>query len=185
MQEPLLRPAEANEARVVISCRCGCGLSMASRDNKGRLRRFAPGHQSRVNNPGLEKMRLAPKPPKGAMYRTDGHHWRTSRWRARQRVGCSRCAWESIGGCKGAIDAAHIDGDFTNGADSNLLPLCKSHHRLLDSGRIDPSNPVMPAFRMGSDGKRRYSKSQYWNKPRRAAAVHLGQRPSGRPMAAL
>ena len=66
------------------------------------------------------------------------------------------CQWESIGGCSGPIQVAHVDGNFTNNNLSNLLALCTSHHKLMDHGRINPKNPVMPRFYTDAVGHRRY-----------------------------
>lgn len=83
--------------------------------------------------------------------------WRTSHERAvklkRDQVSCE---WEHITGCGGPLHVAHINGNEMDNSVDNLLKLCNSHHFLLDRGRIDPSDPIMPKFRVGSDGKRRY-----------------------------
>lgn len=107
-------------------------------------------------------MRDLPRPERG-QWRADGTHRRTARWRARELTPHDQCAWESIGGCKGLIQVAHVDQDYTNNDESNRLPLCVSHHRLLDTGKIDPENPVMPEFYVDGSGKRRYRKSPYWD----------------------
>ena len=101
-----------------------------------------------------------------------GTHWRTCRWRARQLVGkdVQACAWRAIGHCRGPIHVAHVDQDFTNNDLSNLLALCASHHRLLDTGRIDPANPKTPEFYTDASGKRRYQYAPRTRQPR----PHLG-----------
>lgn len=150
MREWILRKA------VTIRCACGCGAELLSLDNKGRPHRFLPGHQSRVSNPGLAKIAQMPKPKTGEQWRANGEHRRTARARARSLTDHSVCTWGYIGGCKGPIQVAHVDGNFTNNAASNRVALCVSHHRLLDNRRIDPLNPVMPSFHTGTNGKRRY-----------------------------
>lgn len=155
-------------AELMVGCACGCATLLVPHDRQGRVRRFLQGHHTRISNPGFDVIHTLPKPKRGTAWRADGKHWRTARWRARELTPHDRCAWESIGDCKGVIDVAHVDGDFTNNDTSNCLPLCRSHHRLLDNGRINPSNPVMPPFYVDGSGKRRYSKSPYWDRPRRS-----------------
>ena len=123
-------------------CACNCGASLLLKDARGRPRRFVWGH-----------WRKGTKGP----YTADGKHWRTARDRARSLTDHSRCMWISIGGCKGPIDVAHVNGDYTNNEPDNRLALCRSHHRLLDNGRINPDNPIMPAFYVDSSGNRRYT----------------------------
>jgi len=67
------------------------------------------------------------------------------------------CEYASLGGCKGVLDVAHLDGDEFNNSKANLRKLCRSHHRLVDNGKIDPANPTMPRFHIDGSGKRRYS----------------------------
>jgi hypothetical protein len=148
------------KVRRAIPCGCGCGIDVITPDAKCRERRFLPGHQSRTINPGLAIMQSLPKPAVGQYWRATGDHWRTSRARARSVVDTTSCEWAHIGGCKGKIDAAHLDGDFTNGDRSNIKSLCRSHHSLLDNGRIDPTKPVMPDFYVDGGGKRRYKKAK-------------------------
>lgn len=56
------------------------------------------------------------------------------------------CEWIHIGHCLGRLEVAHVDGNFRHTEASNLLKLCVSHHKLLDSGAIDPKNPVVPEY---------------------------------------
>jgi hypothetical protein len=56
------------------------------------------------------------------------------------------------------LDVAHVDQDEMNNAPENLLKLCRRHHRLLDNGNIDATNPVMPMHHvLRTDGKRIYA----------------------------
>jgi hypothetical protein len=139
----------------IVICACGCGATFMSRDAKGRLRRFCRGHWTRTPE-GQRRLTGAPRPSQRGQWKKPSAHWRTSRYRARTSIDHTQCAWESIGHCMGAIQVAHVDGDYTNNVASNLLALCNSHHRLLDNGKINPGNPAMPPFRVGRDGKRRY-----------------------------
>jgi hypothetical protein len=50
----------------------------------------------------------------------------------------------------------HRDKDPGNNAVDNLMALCQSHHTLVDQGRIDLAEPVMPPFYIDLRGKRRY-----------------------------
>lgn len=149
-------------------CKCGCGgaTRLLAHDalreglRKGEYRRYVRGHHGRglPVNPNtlagllranaersLEAL-LSPKPTQST---------RTSRDRA-ARGRLSVCEWAWIGHCHGRIDRAHVDQNPFNNAPLNLLSLCRSHHFLLDRGRIDPTNPVMPPFYLDTSGKRRY-----------------------------
>lgn len=66
------------------------------------------------------------------------------------------CEWKNIGSCKGPLHVAHIDQNPFNNVIENLKKLCATHHRLMDLGKINPSNPVIPPFKTGISGKRRY-----------------------------
>ena len=75
----------------------------------------------------------------------------------RKKARVTTCELAELGNCQGPLDVAHIDGDDANNADANLLKLCRSHHSLVDRGRIDPRAPRQPGYwRTGADGKRRY-----------------------------
>lgn len=84
---------------------------------------------------------------------------RTGRWRARLQVEPEGmpCALEHIGGCGKAhhMEVHHRNGNQMNNSPENLVVLCSSHHKLVEHGRIDIANPVMPSFYVSS-GKRRY-----------------------------
>lgn len=75
---------------------------------------------------------------------------------ARQLKDRRACEWERIGSCHGPIQVAHVNQNPLDNSPENLLALCCTHHTLLDNGRIDPTNPVMPAFHVSVSGKRRY-----------------------------
>jgi hypothetical protein len=129
----------------MIECGCGCGVKFERADDRGRPRSFLPGHQWRG------RRRPEKTKPYGESSAT------TAREMARRRKGNrSRCELAHIGGCGGRIEVAHLDHDPWNNNDpANLKALCASHHKLYDNGRIDLSNPQMPAFYVSS-GKRRY-----------------------------
>jgi hypothetical protein len=74
----------------------------------------------------------------------------------------SKCALASIGGCsKKRIEVHHRDGNPTNNAPENRVPLCPSHHKLVEYGRINLDAPSMPKF-VVSGGKRRYAYAYPW-----------------------
>jgi hypothetical protein len=81
---------------------------------------------------------------------------RQARARARTVNPNEGCELEGIGGCKGILDRHHVDANPLNNAPSNVIVLCRSHHLLVEHGRIDLKKPIMPTFRVGRDGKRRY-----------------------------
>lgn len=89
---------------------------------------------------------------------------RVDRWRAATlKRGVRVCEWAHIGGCKGLLEVAHLDGNAFNNDPGNLKKLCRSHHSLLDRGtvgKIDAATPVMPMFYVDSGGKRRYGLSR-------------------------
>lgn len=126
-----------------IECACGCGRKIPSEDSRGRPRKFARGHV----NKGRSNWWLV----------KDEVKKRTSHERAvKLKHGVEECELTHIGGCKGDLTVAHLDGDHFNNSEGNLKKLCRSHHWLMDRGRIDLSDSVMPAFREDSSGKRRY-----------------------------
>ncbi len=144
-------------------CHCGCGkqtpisLRKYTKRNwtKGEPIPYLKGHTIKrpfTIHPILPKNKRVQK----GKWKKESNHWRTCRYRSRTTTDHSSCAWNHIGGCKGLIEVVHVDGDFTNNSDSNKLPLCRSHHRLLDHGKINPCNPIMPYFKVGTDGRRRY-----------------------------
>lgn len=144
-----------------IRCECQCGAELDQRDGRGRVRRYLPGHGQRgKKNPG----RANPL----------SQNHRTGRGRARLLSDCSRCELESIGDCAGVIDVHHVDKNPMNNAPENRKVLCRCHHRLVESGRIDLANPVMPPFVIRG-GKRRYL-YRYSAMPRSEACVLREQR---------
>lgn len=126
------------------TCECGCETPVAP-DSRGRPRRFVHGHNQRGRrNPSRA--------------RPESTNPRTCRARAHSLIG-EACELERIGGCSPAgsrLEVHHRDGDYTNNDESNLMTLCKSHHALVERGRVDPDDPVMPAYRVDGAGKRRY-----------------------------
>ena len=124
------------------TCECGCGTSIPFCDARGRCRSFVIGHVNKGRSNWWKQKLVVLK--------------RTSHERAvKLKKSINVCEWAHIGGCKGIIDVAHIDGDHFNNADENIVSLCRCHHRLMDHGRIDPKEPVMPEFVIRG-GKRRY-----------------------------
>jgi len=92
-------------------------------------------------------------------YKPESRNPNTGHKRALKIVGeRSRCELERIGGCRGTIEVHHKDKDPGNNERTNLMVVCRAHHKMLDNGRLDPDRPVMPKFYVGSDGKRRYEK---------------------------
>jgi hypothetical protein len=71
-------------------------------------------------------------------------------------AGVRGCQWAWLGHCKGPLDVAHVDGDEANNQPGNLRKLCRSHHALLDRGRIDPAWPAQPGYWTDAGAKRRY-----------------------------
>jgi hypothetical protein len=131
-----------------VLCGCGCGQEIPTKDERGRRRSYVGGH-NRIGKSNTWKMK--PTVLK-----------RTSHERAvKSKQDIRSCEWVHIGGCNGLCDVAHVDGNHFNNEPGNLLRLCRSHHRLLDNGRIDPANPVMPEFVIRG-GKRRYLYSYRW-----------------------
>src|SRR4051812_4172560 len=133
----------------LILCGCGCGelleeIASYLHGGKPYKRTYISGHQWRGKR--------RPTHEKPDANRASKHE--TARIRAR---GQTACALERIGGCKGGFDVHHRDGDPWNNEPGNLVKLCRAHHRLVETGKIDLANPVMPAFFTDSSGKRRYS----------------------------
>lgn len=82
---------------------------------------------------------------------------RTTRaWAVELTKHINECQLARIGYCLGPLDRAHIDQNPTNNALENIMVLCRSHHRLVDLGRIDPANPKMPTVHVYPNGRRRY-----------------------------
>lgn len=119
-----------------IVCRCGCGQRTLI-DSRGRSRKYVRGHPHQPRHP---------KPT---------NNNRTSRGRARKLCDCSRCELAHIGGCLGIIEVHHKDKNPLNNEPINIVPLCMTHHKLVERGWIDLADPKMPAFVIRG-GIRRY-----------------------------
>lgn len=123
-------------------CECGCGGEIVQKRTR-KLARFLPGHTKRkLTTPRLPDL-------------TSGNT-RTAREQSRKLIDNSRCQMEHIGGCRGRIETHHKDKNPLNRELSNLMAVCRSHHRLLDAGTITPDSTEMPQWYEGRDGKRRY-----------------------------
>ena len=131
----------------VIPCACGCGQTLTALDSRGRPRNYIPGHYWR----GRERPARRKERPTWSA----AHAY--ARRRVRQR---KQCELAHIGHCFGRLDVAHLDQNHHNTAPSNLMTLCRSHHFLYDHGRIDMSNPVLPAFYVDISGKRCYLRAK-------------------------
>ncbi len=128
-----------------VACGCGCGGRLTPKDRRGRPRSFLAGH--------VNKGRAAQRQVKRGRITARTSHERAVKLKAGVRV----CQYAHLGGCLGVLDVAHVDGNEFNNARTNLLKLCRAHHRLVDNGKIDPRAPVMPAFYVDGSGKRRYA----------------------------
>lgn len=126
-----------------VACACGCGTMIEHRDSRGRARRYKRGH---VNKGRAAWRNMRPQ----VTARTS--HERAVKLKTRVAV----CEYADLGGCKGVLDVAHLDGDEFNNTRANLKKLCRAHHRLVDNGKIDPVDPKMPGFYVDGSGKRRY-----------------------------
>lgn len=123
-----------------MKCACGCEEEFEPFDSRGRPRRFIKGHF---------------KGARTGKFKIDSESTRTGRSRARKMTDTSTCCLNKIGGCGGRVEVHHRDRDPLNNAPDNRFPLCTSHHRLVEIGRIDLDNPIMPEFVI-KGGKRRY-----------------------------
>lgn len=125
----------------MIYCACGCGIKIKNVDGRNRPKRFVHSHNLKfvAGNKNAKSINV------NTMYTR-------SKLIKKERF----CEISHIGFCMGTIDVCHIDQDFTNNNLKNLISLCRSHHRLLDNGKINLKNPVMPAFYEDKSGKRRY-----------------------------
>ena len=119
-------------------CECGCGTEIPSLTAALQPQRYVIGHQ----------------PPWTGQRKERVNQWE-SRARARRIKGSGPCELEHITGCGGRIEVHHVDGDYNNNDIANLMRLCDCHHGLVENGRIDLADPVMPRYRV-SGGKRRY-----------------------------
>lgn len=134
-------------------CECKCGQPV----NSGRRFIFAHNLRLRMETPGEPK-------PESVIRETHAEAQRLM-----EHV--TECQLQHIGGCKGPLDTAHVDGDEFNNVRENLRKLCRSHHRLLDLKVITLDTERMPAFRVYlsgvKKGVRRYTESRRRERQRR------------------
>lgn len=129
-----------------MRCLCGCGTAVPSHvsGKRGRRRKgYVWGHNAKGRR---------------NLIRPESQNERTLRDRARRMVEHDACAMRRIGGCKGEIEAHHVDKNWRNNSRRNVVAVCASHHRLLDNGRITLQSRQMPPFYVDGGGKRRYVK---------------------------
>lgn len=126
----------------MIFCKCGCKEPLYSKDKKRRKTLYIQGH----NRAGL-----------ASNYKPTSKNKSTAYARSKKTFNnLKSCKWKKIGFCKGVIDICHIDQNYLNNSRLNLISLCRSHHRLMDNGKIDYKKPIMPKFYTDKSGKRRY-----------------------------
>ena len=153
---PSMESHEINQSRNMRPCACGCGTLVPLFDKRRRPRSYVLGHGTKG------KISLKPSKLRGRIIgpRTDTPTLRTSRSRARRWTNTAGCRLSFLCHCKGLIDVAHIDQNPLNNEPANRWPLCRSHHRLVDNGKIDVMAPVMPSFYTDRSGKRRYKRTK-------------------------
>lgn len=100
------------------------------------------------------------KSRRGVLLKPETRSLITTRARARLLVNTSGCRMGHLGYCLGRIEVHHKDKDPFNNSLDNLFPVCRVHHRLLDSGKITEASASMPRFRVVG-GRRRYAHSVY------------------------
>lgn len=123
-------------------CECGCGEKIIQKRTR-RFSRFLPGH---VHNKVYPYW----------VARPDSTNLRTAREQSRKSTDVGYCKMNHIGGCKGFIEVHHIDGNPLNRDASNLIPVCRAHHRLIENKTITLDSKEMPDWYDDSSGKRRY-----------------------------
>lgn len=151
------RAVRRSEAGTLL-CECGCGTVIPAVDSNGRPTRFAVGHW----NKGKANYWL---------FEPDSKNPSTGHAMARRLYPADRCAIDRIGGCSGPVGRHHRDKDPSNNEPSNVVPLCASHHGLVERGRINLAAPVMPEFYVSRCGKRRYEWSAAYKAWLRARAT--------------
>lgn len=141
--------------QIIINCACGCGKQIQRINPYGYVRKFARGHGVKnIPHPWMAERRGKNL----FLKKTNAIKIRATRWRAVKLVKADRCGLAIIGGCKGRFEINHIDKNPFNNALNNLIPLCQTHHKLTDNGRINLIKPSMPKFYVDGSGKRRYTK---------------------------
>jgi len=124
-------------------CGCGCGELVFPRSDI-RHARFVDGHQKKIPR----------RPRKSIVKSARGHKI------ARKLIPRDECKLKHIGGCSTKLEIHHIDKDFNNNSLDNLICLCASHHHLVESGKIDLQDPVMPPYYISPGGQRVYPKGE-------------------------
>ena len=137
-------PTAYKSGHPVIYCVCGCGkIVIQKRKKPSRLTHYLRGHHR------LGKSNTWSIKP-------DSQNLRTAREKSHTRLNPITCELSHIGGCLGEVECHHLDGNPLNVDLSNLVALCRAHHRLLHLGRITLKTDAMPEFRTDGSGKRRY-----------------------------
>ncbi len=83
----------------------------------------------------------------------------TGHWRAKLILKRDKCLLYDKDNCSKRLEIHHIDKDPCNNSLDNIICVCTTHHRFLESGKITLENPQLPEFTISS-GKRRYKKSK-------------------------
>lgn len=125
----------------IQKCKCGCETSIPLFDKKNRPIYYVLGH--------------ARKGKIGIILNPNSKSKRTSRFRARKLINTSKCYLYNKKFCSPRIEVHHKDGDPFNNDLSNLVAVCTTHHRFLESERITLENCKLPDFFISSN-KRRY-----------------------------
>lgn len=148
-QCPMCRRLKRNRIRIAqrianappIACHCSCGTIIPSIHTGGGSRRYVKGHNTRE---------------RAGIYKNPNPSVRLSRERAMKKLRANPCYLNNMGGCSNRLHTHHIDTNPLNNADDNLMRLCVSHHLLVELGKINLTNPIMPRYYVDRSGKRRY-----------------------------
>jgi len=135
--------------KIIHICQCGCGKEIPWQYwHQYGIKKYYPNHY----DSGAKKRGVYKKEITSVFSGYD-----RSKKIIKER---NKCSWEHIGHCKGMIDVCHINQNPLDNNRKNLIVLCRSHHRLMDNGKIDYGNPKMPEFYVDKGGKRRYIKTK-------------------------